>query len=355
VTTESYRAVLDEQAGGCLVELHLKRAGTQLLAGPANDLVAYHDTGGLWRMGHEYQGGEFRERDRVSARPARVEARESGGRLELQVEAELCGRPVTRWIWFDSDSPMIRMRLVGSAATRRTVTCRFPTTVSATQLTMDVPGGFIERPPSKLYEPTFWPARTFAHMEHAPAEHGCGLAAFMGGPACVGITASGVLEWVALRNVHREWAYGVFPLLAHPASGHDTDVHHFEYAVWFTSAGDFRDNRLPARARRLMREIWLPDRARRLCDRADDLLTIDDDRVLITTVKRADRGEGLVVRLQSCASQDEELVVRLRCNGWPVRSARLCDARERDLAGLPVEGSAVLVPVRGALTTVRLA
>jgi len=352
LSTDHYRAVLDEGAGGCLVELWVGQH--QMLAGPANDLAAHYDTGGLWRMGHEYLGGQFRERDRASLRPARLEARERPDGLEIRVESVLCGRPVVRWMWFDARSPIIRMRLVGSAATRRTITCRFPTTISAPGLVMDVPGGFVERPASKLYEPTFWPARTFAHMEHAPAEHGSGLAVFMGGPACVGITAAGVLEWVALRNVHREWAYGVFPLLAHPATGHDPEVHHFEYAVWFTRSGDFRDNRLPSQARRLMRGIWLPERARRLCDRAEDVVSTDDERVMVTTVKRADRGEGIIVRLQSFAPPGEDLQIRLRFGGARVRTAHLCDARERDLAGLPVEGRAAVVPVRRALTTVRL-
>jgi alpha-mannosidase len=216
---------------------------------------------------------------------------------------------------------------------------------------MDVPGGYVERPATKLYEPTFWPARTFVHMEHAPAEHGRGLAVFLGGPACVGLTGTGVLEWVALRNAHREWAYRVLPILAHPASGSDPGEHNFEYAIWFTESGDFRANGLPQLARDLTRRFWLPEAALSRCEQADGLVTVDHDQVVVSTIKAADRGEGLIVRLVSHAPQ--EVSVRLRCAA-PVDGARLCDARERDLAGLLVEGQQVEVPVRGALTTVRL-
>jgi alpha-mannosidase len=167
----------------------------------------------------------------------------------------------------------------------------------------------------------------------------------------VGVTGAGVLEWVALRNAHREWAYRVLPLLAHPASGRDPDEHSFEYAVWFTGGGDFRANRLPQRARDLVRRFWLPAPARSLCDRADGLVTVEHDQVVVSTIKAADRGEGLIIRLTSHAPG--EVNVRLRC-ARSVEGARLCDARERDLAGLLVEGQHVDVPVRGALTTVRL-
>jgi len=353
VVTRHFALELDPAAGGCIVALQARQEGVlgpQLLAAPANDLVAYHDSGGLWRMGHEYLGGQFRERMRASTSPAEVEVAERGAALQLTITSKLCGRTMRRRMWIEQDSPVIRMQLMGSAAPRRTITCRFPTTLSTTQLTMDVPGGIVERPATKLYEPTFWPARTFAHMQHKQDDHDMGLSVFMGGPACVGITEAGVLECVALRNVHREWAYGVFPLLAHPATGRDPDEHRFEYGVCISTAGDFRHNQLPLVARALMRRVWLPGRARQ-CERAEAVVTVDHDQVIVTTVKRADRGQGLVVRLSSHSPRAVDL--RLRYDG-AVRQAWLCDARERDLAPLPVQQGEVLVPVRRALTSVRL-
>jgi len=166
VRTQHYQAQLSEAFGRCLVSLKLAQADEELLAGPANDLVAYKDSGGLWRMGHEYLGGVFRERTKSSKLAARIEARARGDLVEVKVHSELGGKPFVRWLWFRPNSPIIRMRLIGAAAHRRTITCRFPTTLHADRLAMDVPGGVVIRPGRKLYDldSSACPSRTCIHI-----------------------------------------------------------------------------------------------------------------------------------------------------------------------------------------------
>ena len=349
VATPWYRLVLSAATGGCIVSAEIH--DQEVLAGPANDLVAYRDTGGLWRMGNEYRGGTFKEIARASDWPARLSATEREGRLEVMVECELAGRHVERRLWLRGDSPVVRMQIEGSAKRQRTVTCRFPMLSAASALTMDVPGGVLERPMHKLYTPTFWPARSFAHLVD---EAGWGLAAFLGGPACVGLTREGVMEWVALRHAPLELAFGFLPMPAHPASGSEDEATTLEYAVWLTRAGSYRDNLVPHRVRRALRAALFPVGAPDLDTVANAKVLTDHDGVLVTALKPAHRGEGVIARLRSYLADGESIEVGLRSPVRPIRAAWLCDARERDLGALPVHEGVVKVPVDRAITSVRL-
>jgi hypothetical protein len=345
LTTDHYSLVLDEAAGGCITSL--VTATGELIAAPANDLVAYRDSGGLWRMGHEFRGGVFKEQTRASAAPAQISAREEGDTLRVTVRSELAEQAFERRLWFKRACPVIRGRIVGAAAHRLTITCAMPLAFAPHELVMDVPGGVVTRPTQKIYDPTFWPARTFVHARD-PVE-GHGLAAILSGPACVTVGSAG-LEWVVLRNAPLERAFGVLPIPAHPASGADPDVHDFDYALLVTAAGDFKDNRLPWLARHELRTVWTG--GGEVPQAADDLVQLDRDDVLLSAVKRAADGRGIVVRLIRYAPETSE--VELTLSRGELRAATRCDAAERDLAALEVKRGRVRVPLEGTINSVRL-
>jgi len=348
VCSEHYRLVLSEAAGGCLTSLIVD--GEEQLAGPANDLVAYHDSGGLWRLGHEFRGGHFRPVAWASRAPARIRAWQRDGLLQVRVDSLIGDRRFARSLWLRADEPVLRMRLQGSAARRLTVTCRFPTRVRAHSLTMDVPGGMLDRPARKLYDPTFWPARTFAHVRDGEREHG--LAAFLGGPAAIAFDEKhATLEMMVLRNAPRERAFGFLPILCHPIGGSSPGVQIFDYGVWFTRAGGVLENRLPLLARRVLDPAWLAPGRPDATALAGQAVTVDRPDVLVTAVKPASRGEGVIVRLECFARRACEVHVRA---ARPITAARLCDARERDQASLVVSAEGVKVPLLGSITSVRL-
>jgi hypothetical protein len=350
VTTPHFAVQLSEEAGGCFISFKDAQDGHELLTGPANDLIAYRDTGGLWRMGHEYCGGAFRERVRASKRPAIIRATEKGDLLEVRVESELCGRRLTRWIWFRSDSPVVRMRLVGAAAKRRSITCRFPTTLCAGELSMNVPGGIVSRPAHKLYCPTFWPARSFAHIHDRASDRG--LATFLGGPAAASLTDAGAVELLAFRNAPREMAWGVLPVLAHPARGTDPHDNAFDYAIWYTRQGDWRDNHLPSCVRTALRAAMFAPDAPDLDQEANAVVIPSTSDVLVTALKVASRGLGVIARLHCYCPRGTE--VRLQCTRRAIKSAHLCDARERDIGPIALDNGAAVLETPGSLCSVRL-
>jgi hypothetical protein len=349
VESEHHRLVLDESAGGCLTSCEV--GGRELLAGPANDLCAYRDTGGLWRLGHEFRGGRLRLAEQACRLPARIEARERDGLLEVRVTSRLRGRPFVRWLWLRAGDAVLRMRVEGAAARGHSITCRFPLHARADSLHMDVPGGLVERPAHKLYAPTFWPARSFVHLRDRTSD--AGVAVLLAGPSAVSLQPAGVLEWMVSRNARKERAFGFIPILCHPIGGTSPDVQVLDYAVCFTEAGGVIENRLPDLARRVLADQYLCPGEPDLATLAAGAVISDRADVLVGAVKPAGSGDGTIVRLE-CFAHHFPLTVHLRA-ARPIHAARLCTARERDLRTLPIApDGGVAVPVTGAITSVRL-
>lgn len=347
VRTSHYTLALDEAAGGAIVGAW-DAAGAPLLAGPSNDLVSYRDAGGLWRMGHEYRGGCLKESARAGERPARLDVCEQPGGLEIACTAQIDGEPIRRTLWLDG-SPLIRGRVEGRAAGRRTITLRFETGLAAQAVAMDMPGGVVERPLARVYDPTFWPLQRFWHARDRST--GRGLAIFLRLPGAVSCRGDGRVEAVALRNATRERAWGALPILATPATGHERNPYAFDYALLFTPTGDWRENDLPGIAHSLAAGAWAGPRAG-LHALAASAATVDRADVFVLAVKPAWRGEGVIVRLYTYAAFGAPVVLRLP--GRSVHAAALCDARERDLAPLPVREGAAHLTMPGAIATVRV-
>ncbi|HOQ99350.1 MAG TPA: hypothetical protein PLJ35_11075 [Anaerolineae bacterium] len=349
VRTAHYALELDEAAGGAIVRAWEPESGTALLVGPSHELVSYRDSGGLWRMGHEFRGGHLTAGRCSSERPAALQVSERLGGIEIACAGRLDGEPVRRLLWLDG-SPLIRGRVVGRAAKGRTVTLRFATGLAAQTAAMDVPGGLVERPLVKLYDPTFWPLQRFWHAQDAAS--GRGVALLVGLPGAVACRPGGCLEVVALRNATRERAWGLLPILATPATGHEREPYAFDYALLFTAGGDWRANELPAIAQALDAGPWGDPSRAELHALCTGVATVDRSDVSVIAVKPAWRGAGLIVRLYTLSAYGEPVTLRLP--GREVQAATLCDARERDLGPLAVCDGAVRLTMPGAIATVRV-
>jgi len=350
VHTPHYTVELAEEAGGAIVRAWHPVSQRDLLTGMSNDLVCYRDSGGLWRMGHEFLGGIFKEVARASDRPARLAVHEHNTGLEIVCETELEGQLVHRRLWFRSDSPIIHLQVEGRAAERRTITVRFSTAVSTSHLAMDQPGGVVSRPPQKIYHPTFWPLQHFVHLQDDA--DGKGVALFLRRPGAVSYQPDGRLETVALRNATRERAFGFLPLLATPASGHERGVYAFDYAILFTPAGNWRENGIELVARTIADNPWgRTDRAE-WRELTASIVTTDRPDVVVTAAKPASRGDGLVVRLLTLTTPGPPVAITAR--GRSVQAAFLCDVRERDLEELEIRAGNVHLTMPGAIATVRL-
>lgn len=350
VHTPHYAVELSEDAGGGIIRGWCPARELPLLTGISNDLVSYKDSGGLWRMGHEFRGGVFKEAARASDRPARLQVRDCDGSLEVTCVTQLDGETVHRTLWFRSDSPVIRLRVEGRAAKHRTVTVLFATNVLASRLFMDMPGGVIERPPEKFYVPTFWPLQHFVHIQDDI--QGRGMALCLDMPGAISYRPDGRLEVVALRSASRERAFGFLPLLAMPVTAREHSVQTFDCALLFTPAGNWRDNGIPLVARSIIDRPWDTTGRAELRALAESVVTTDRSDIIVTAVKPASRGDGLIIRLSTYTSPGYPVSVTV--SDRIVKAAFLCDARERDLEPLDIRDGTAHLTMSGAIGTLRL-
>lgn len=345
VWTRWYHVVLSEAVGGCMTEWTVPGESRNLIRTPSNDLVVHRDSGGLWRMGHEYRGGSFDALDRVSLHSARLRVEEKPGLLEVTVEAMLDKRPTVRTLLFASDSPVVRMRMLGEAGRRRTVTCRFHPAVRPNGLAMDVPGGVVLRDLGKGHSPTFWAASSFVHVTDREDAHG--MAAFLGGPGCVTADQSGAIEWVVLRNAPREMAWRLVPVPAHPAFGANDEQHGLEYAVWFTESGDWRANGLPNAAEEALAPPGCA--THHVHEATREIVHVPAD-VLLRSLKPAEDGRGRILRLLTFSREP----LTLKLVDPAVERVIACDALERDLQELSVHDRDCRVVPQTAIVSLRL-
>lgn len=350
VQTVHHTVTFAENAGGAIDSIRLSGEGAHYGWGPANDLISYRDSGGLWRMGYEFRGGTWRERARASDRPVHLEVHEHAGGVEVVSTSELDGEPFLRRVWLSNRTPLIWCRVEGRAPEGHSVTVRIPSGLRVGRLVMDTPGGVVARPLGRYYDPTFWPVEHFVHVRDK--NDGRGLALMLAMPGAVSCAADGSVELVATRNATRETAFGFIGLPANPAKGRERTAYAFDYALLFTQRGDWKDNALSTVARGVMDGPW-GDRERAAWYRSvTGDFTTDRADVWVTAAKPASRGEGVVVRLYASAVPDAPVILTSR--DLALERAFLCDARERDLLPLHVQNRSVTVPMVGTIATVRL-
>jgi hypothetical protein len=350
IKTAHYNIELAEDMGGAIINLRSQDAQTPLLTSISNDLVSYRDSGGLWRMGHEFSGGIWKESMRASQHPIQMQVHERKNGLEIIGSAELDGETFRRMMWFSNDSPVIHCRIEGKAAEGHSVTLRFATGISSKNLVMDTPGGIVVRPSKRIYDPTFWPLHHFIHLQDD--DTGRGLAILQPMPGAISYQPDGQLELVAMRNATREKVFGLVGIPGNPASGHERENYVFEYALLFTQNGNWQDNNIHLRARDIANNPWSNSRDSVLRGLADAIVTTNSPDIWVTAIKPASRGEGIIVRLHTSALTESRVMVTTPY--FKVTKAFLCDARERDLEPLDVQDGAVRVMMPGTVATIRL-
>ena len=109
----------------------------------------------------------FREVDRTSRRPARIELTETDDAFRVVIESDLRGKRFTRTITCGKTDPFIGICVEGFAARRLSVTCRFEMVDNEVTLEMDTVGGSIERPRERVHQPTFWPVPSLLTLQGA--------------------------------------------------------------------------------------------------------------------------------------------------------------------------------------------
>lgn len=348
IVTRSYDLTLSPQAGGRLERLERTGSGESLFAGPSLSMIRYDESGGLWRMGYEYRGGRFRESNR-SLPLAEFTVSEQGNYLCVTWQTGVEDEILDQIVWVSQDDPLIYLQVTGRAPLKSTLVQRFVLPFRPATLIMEAPGGQVARPTGRVYRRPFWPVQRFLHLPNPSGE--TGFAVLLRFPGAVAVGEAGQVEMIALRNAIREKAYfDRVNLLGMPATGIERERVAFQCALAFPRPGE--ETLLLAQARALLLAPWSTAEERLLARASAELVQVDSDRVFVTAVKPAWRGEGLIIRLS--APSAPLAPVRMRLLHAQPRKAWLCDARERDIKPLDNEGQELVVPMDRAIVTVRV-
>jgi hypothetical protein len=273
--------------------------------------------------------------DPAEAAGETVTIAESGA---LTARVVFTGAREVREARLDAGAAGLDLALTGAAATgtARTVGFAFAAPAGA-PLRTSAAGGYVERTPARIYEPTFWPAVEW--ISNGP------VAILLRQSTGVRLGADGAVELLALRDARQESC----DLLG--GSGSDPDEHRLEWRLVPAATP------LEAEAAALAfnRPVVLvpgpagaaaPDLAAEA-----SLAELEGDGVL-AALKPADRGGGVILRVLLWPGP---ATVHL---GAPLagRTAVRVDAAERDLEDLgPVTDTIVLDRAQyGAIATVRL-
>lgn len=297
--------------------------------------TTWADAGGLWRMGQEFAGGRF---DRVASVPLPEPAGEGGGQVEVDVDVGGSSLSAA----FGGVDGGWRAHVETTVPPRHTTTFDVSCGHDVEGILMDAPGGVVERPLKRWYEPTYWPLQRWAVLSGG----GRRTLILTRYPTALSVDAGGTARVVCGRNATHERAWGWLPIPGMPAAGHEPAVQVCEIAV-VEGAG--------ATATRRWHALW-PDAGvdpggRALVDAAG-VVVVEDDRVEVLAVKHASRGGGVVVRLMAPFAVGEG--VRVRCTFGEIVSACECDVLERDGDPVPVSAGAALVTMHRSIMSVRV-
>jgi hypothetical protein len=348
VTTPYYLLRFSEKEGGMLVFAQDHVTKIPLTGLPTNDLICYKESGGLWRMGHEYKGGYLKEVDRASHHPIKFILSPTTDGLLVSWESIFMKEKIQQMIWIPSQSRLVYFGVKGKAPSKHTITMQFATHIETDKITMENPGGIITRNQEKLYSPTFWNVQQFSFIQDNTTS--AGVAIFFENSGAIALRPKGILEPIALRNAQREIAYGILPIPATPAVGNELEDCTFTCALLFTAEGDWKQNNLPNQARNLQSPPWTAEKIHPT-PFISQLFTTNRPDVIITSIKPAWRGNGIIIRLFAYAPVDTIAHVYAK---MPIEQATLCDARERDISSLQVDGRSVILPVLNSITTIRV-
>ena len=288
------------------------------------EVIEYADMGGLWRLGHEMKGCSLTP---IPSNPCGddgvwVEDSPTVRRLRFTGPAATCE------VWTEAGMEGVGFAIETGAAEGTTRTVRLHLGQPGPQRT-SLAGGWAERPVERVYSPTFWPAVEWASVGTS--------AVLLRQSTGVRFDGQGGIELMAVRDARSEKCD------FEGGEGSDTATHRIEWRIVRAEP--------PLGAARAAQRFNRPLVAVAGLSGEGSLLTAEGEG-LVTAVKPAERGEGVIVR---ALLSPGPLTLHLG-PGLSGRTATRCDAAERDLAPLGAAAQTLVLDKAtfGAIATVRL-
>lgn len=280
----------------------------------ANVITAYEDFPrdyDNWEISNYYTDKSW-EIDEVKS----IKVINDGARAGVEITKTFLDSTIIQKIWLYDDIDRIDFETYADwKESHLVVKTAFPVDVNADKATYDIQFGNVERP---THMNTSWDAAKFevcAHKFTDFSEYGYGV--------------SILNDCKYGHDIHN----GVMRLTmlkcgTYPDETADKCEHFFTYSV-FPHKGDFKtagtvkqayDLNVPMRAFKIGKQDGtLPERY--------SLITCDSDNIIIETVKKAEDGDGVIVRMYECFNQRTAVTLK---TGFEFKSVTLCDMLEND-------------------------
>ncbi|HTR56178.1 MAG TPA: hypothetical protein VMJ10_36140 [Kofleriaceae bacterium] len=319
-------------AGGSFALTSLVIDGEQAIAAPSFVTHDYSDQGGLWRLGQEMPGCTFTP---IAPTPASetVQVLEQGA---LRVHVAFVGADATREVTLDAGADWLDLSLVTGAApgTTRTAAIALAAPPQAA-LSTSVPAGWALRSPERIYTPTFWAATDWAQVGQ--------WAVLLRQSTGVRMDTPGNLELIAARDARQEQCD------IEGGTGTDTTTHRIEWRI--VPASDASTAALAAQVfDRPLELVSVPLAPAAGTLAASGSVIAIGGGGIVSTVKPADRGGGVIVRVQLVTGG----VTLALPPTLPHGTITLTDLAEHDGEPIPAHDTIGLDPTGGSLRTLRL-
>ncbi len=309
--------------------------GSEAIAHGSFGLRDYKDTGGLWRTGNEMKGCELTSIPQPTAADT-VEVLES---TSLMVRVAFRAAGVVREAYLGSGATGLSLAVTTGAKRETTRTVAFSLAASpAATLTTALAGGSAVRPAERLYSPTFWPATEWASVD--------GWAILLRQSTGVRMSTPGEIELMAVRDARSEQCD------VEGGVGSDPGSHRIEWRIEraLGPADPARKAQAFNRAVALV-VVGLEQAATPDLPQEFSLLQVDGEGI-VTALKPADRGAGVIVRALLTAGP----VTLHLPPSLAMRELTIVDALERDKRTLGTAGATVVLDAAtyGSIVTLRL-
>ncbi len=320
-TSAALVAVIDRSTG---MLRSLAVDGRETLAAPSLDLRVWDDQGGLYRIGSETLGCNFAPSDPIEGTPTitvldrgpvRASVRVQRGTTTVTMSVTAAMRALAGRLDVDVDAAALR---------GQTYTLHVATNASGATGWFDEPAGVVQRPSHALFDPTFWP--TVRGMDLLRGD-GTGFAVLTSVSTGVRWGDDGSVDVMVSRNAYTERC----DVLG--ASGTEA-VHHALRFSLRPHAGAFD---LLADAYATLEAAAAQATGTTGGAASASVLGLAGTGFVVSAGKRAERGEGTIVRVQRTAPTAP---LTITAGLLPVGSITRVDLLERDDA--PVSNPLVL-------------
>lgn len=318
----------DDGAGFALTSLVID--GAQAVAGRSLLPVDYADQGGLWRLGNEMAGCTLTH-EPAAPGATTVQVLDSS---PLQVRVAFVGPTATLEASLAAGEDGLDVAVTTGAAEGTTRTVSLALTAASTDaLATSSPAGWTTRPAKHVFDPTFFPAVSWATVG--------GWAVLLRQSTGVHMDSPGHLELMAVRDARQEQCDIT------GGTGSDTGTHRIEWRIVRAPGAidaelasqefDRPVDLMPAGATQT-RSPSLPPQA--------SLASIDGGGV-ISAIKASERGTpGIIVRARLLAGPAQLHLGPALAD----KRATLVDLAERDLPGVVPAGDTIaLDPTKGGV------